>query len=96
MSMAVEETTISQGSQWRIGEVRVGIVRVGEYGESEAAELLLRDDSEVRHALVTVDGREEEFAGWTFSLLWTVRPADPAERETVRLRARRSDSRRAE
>ena len=29
--MAVEEITLSQGSQWRIGEVRVGIVRVGVY-----------------------------------------------------------------
>lgn len=76
--------------------MRVGIVRVGEYEDSDAAELLLRDGSEVRHALVTVDGREEEFAGWTFSLLWTVRPVDRTERETVRLRTRRSDSRWAE
>lgn len=76
--------------------MRVGIVRVGEYEDSDAAELLLRDGSEVRHALVTVDGREEEFAGWTSSLLWTVRPVDRTERETVRLRTRRSDSRWAE
>ena len=89
--MAIEEITLSQGSQWRIGEVRVGIVRVGVYEESDAAELLLRDGSEVRHALVTVGGQEEEFAGWRFSLLWTVRPADRTERETIRLRARRSD-----
>lgn len=85
--MDVEETTIAQGAQWRVGEARIGIVRVGEYEGADAAELLLRSSSATEHAIVTVSGAGTDFAGWRISLLSAVRPEDPNRRETVRLRA---------
>lgn len=88
MTVDIQEKTLQQGTQWRVGDVLIGIVRVGSFEGVDAAELLLRSDSESRRAVVTVGGPGETFAGWDVSLLWAHRPTGRTERETVRMRAR--------
>jgi hypothetical protein len=86
----VEEKTLQQGSQWRLEDLRIGIVRVGVHEGAEAAELLLRSESEMTNDIVTVAGRDVEFGGWTISLLAADRPEIRSRRERVRLRACRT------
>lgn len=85
--MDIEEITIDQGAQWRLEDLRIGIVRVGEHEGSDAAELLVRSDAEARHALITTSGRDADVGGWRISLLSAIRPEDRSRCETVRLRA---------